>query len=193
MIHWQHRAILAPILVAALAPFALSGCLGKPEIEDRWTRLDINDVAIESASASWGQPVVVHARGSITYRTIQTGAVAMELRHSPSVLYDQVALTPDSPRLDRLHDVSRVLAESQVLASETVPVTGFDHLIQDLDFELEAMLPANDGGSIFLIFYFGEEQEEEVAPGEIVTFVDPAEFEAEQILPDGFELVPEVP
>lgn len=180
-------------LLFAVFALGISGCLQEPEIEDRWTRLDINDVDIESGLASWGQPVVVRARGSITYRTIQTGAVAMELRHSPSVLYDQVALTPDSPRLDRLHDVSRVLAESEVLATASVPVTGFDHLIQDLEFELEASLPANDGGSVFLVFYFGEEQEEEVAPDEVVTFVDPAEFEAEHILPDGLELVPEGP
>ncbi|MEZ4654026.1 MAG: hypothetical protein R3E12_10705 [Candidatus Eisenbacteria bacterium] len=82
-----HRPVAA-VALAAIAVFTLSGCLEAPELEDRWTRLDVVSLTTEAnAPTKWGEPVTLHARGRITYRAVLTGAVAMGLK-TPSIYPD---------------------------------------------------------------------------------------------------------
>jgi hypothetical protein len=168
------------------------GCLEAPELEDRWTRLDVIEVSTESsAPTKWGESVSLRARGRIIYRAVLTGAVAMELRYSDAIGFADVQLEEAGDRLAMTADIERILEGSTVLASASQPVTGFHKLIQEIDFELETRLPAGPGGGLFLIFYFGEEEEVEGADGEMETVVRPVAFEAQEVLPGGRELVPE--
>ena len=67
-----------------LAPAAL----GKPEIEDRWTRVDVVGANLTCRIRLWprrDQPIV-GARRAVTYRAILTGFAVAELRASTSVM-----------------------------------------------------------------------------------------------------------
>ncbi|MCA9727616.1 MAG: hypothetical protein KC729_08030 [Candidatus Eisenbacteria bacterium] len=186
-----HRPVAA-VALAAIAVFTLSGCLEAPELEDRWTRLDVVSLTTEAnAPTKWGEPVTLHARGRITYRAVLTGAVAMELRYSDAIGFADVQLEDDVDRLAMTEDIEQILAGSTVLASGAQSVTGFHKLIQEIDFDLQANLPAGPEGGLFVIFYFGEEEEVEGPGGEMETVVHPIEFAAHEILPGGMELVPE--
>ena len=184
------RAVLRNCIALALALSAAS-CLEAPELEDRWTRLDVVDLSTEAnAPTKWGEPVSIHARGRIMYRAVLTGAVAMELRYSDVLGFSDVQLEEESDRLAMTADIERILEGATVLAGASQPVTGFHKLIQEIEFDLEATLPPGPGG-LFVIFYFGEEEEVEGPGGEMETVVRPVEFEAYEVLPGGRELVPE--
>lgn len=195
LIRWSGKRrgseILRSILAGAIALFA-AGCLEAPELEDRWTRLDVVGISTQSnAPTKWGEPVVIHARGRVTYRAVLTGAVAMELRYSDGIGFADVQLEEDADRLAMTADIEHILEGSTVLAAASQPVTGFHKLIQEIEFELEATLPPGPDGGLFVIFYFGEEEEVEGPGGEMETVVRPIEFEAREVLPGGRELVPE--
>jgi len=185
----QRSGWVRSCLVLLLACSA--GCLDAPELEDRWTRLDVVELSTrENAPTKWGEPVSIHARGRITYRAVLTGAVAMELRYGDTIGFADVQLEDEADRLAMTADIERILESTTVLAGASQPVTGFHKLIQEIDFDLEATLPAGPGG-LFVIFYFGEEEEVEGARGEMETVVRPIEFSAREVLPGGRELVPE--
>ena len=179
------------LILAATMTSLATGCLESPELEDRWTRLDIVGLSTESGAAKWGDPVSIRARGRITYRAVLTGAVAMELRYSDAIGFADVQLEEGVDRLAMTADIERILEGSTVLAAASQAVTGFHKLIQEIDFDLDTTLPPGPAGGLFVIFYFGEEEEVEGPRGEMETVVRPLEFEALEVLPGGRELVPE--
>ena len=197
----SNRRLGAAVLAAVLAVPALSGCLGEPTIEDRWTRLDFT-----GANYANGQmvptgtvlPVVVGT--DITYRAIVTGYLVVELRGSGTVTAASVRVEPDAPREPMASDIDRILANSVSLGRATRAVTGWDHLIQHVDLSFNAMVPAVlDSASaangippgVFLLAYLGAGDKIERADGSDTLLVTPFPSATYQILPVGLELTPQ--
>lgn len=164
---------------------ALPGCsnLGEPEIADLWTRLDLAEAP--SVDSGTGE---VRFVGQITYRRVITGSVIAEIRISDLYTAEHFAFDPDTPREDMLRDVERLLAGSTSLGGVGVLVTGWDHLVQRIPLAIEASLPQPIPDGAFLVLYFGEVEEVEMASGETFDLFIPAAFTEDRILPIAFPL-----
>ncbi len=189
---WR-RAARRLLVVTALA-VAVSGCLGEPEIEDRWTRLDLESASLTPYQAlPVGSTPTVNVRAAITYRSILTGFVVAELRASSTITPAEVTVHPDAARLPMAQDIDRILANSVTLGRATRAVTGWDHLIQRLDLSFAGVVPSaidTSGaapGSVFLLCYLGEGEEVERQDGSDTLIVTPFDSMQYQILPIGME------
>jgi hypothetical protein len=170
------------ILLSVAGLLLLGGCLGEPGVDERWTRLDVLEILPPAGELEAGASVTIRVRGTVTYRAILTGTVALEIRAT------ETAIPLDGgDRLAMADAVGRILASSDLLASETRSVTGFDHLIQEFDVTMDAALPAD--GAAFLVFYLGEEERVAMPSGEEMILVRPFASEAKRILPAGVLLV----
>jgi hypothetical protein len=197
----------SPALVAALlAPFLLGGCLGDPPIEERWTLLEVVRAGPTDANAYAGTAAIpVEARVRITFREVLTGFVVVEVRQSDTITASDTAFDRRGRHLDVARDVDFVLANSTSLGFATHPVTGFDHLVREVELSFDAS-PAQDTGrspspseslspravsGLFLLVYFSDDVEEvEIAPGEEIEIVHPVLSTEMDILSTGLELVP---
>ena len=185
------------ILVAtAIGAVLLAGCLGEPEIDERWTLVEFVDVTPAPATALPGdQPIDVAVKGRITYRRIVTGFLVAEARYSDTLSPSSVAsLDPDEPTLDCAHDVDLILANSVTAGRATRAVTGFDHLQQEIDLSFTAQVPAamfaggTQNGWLYLLLYTGSGEEIELPSGADSLVVTPFVSDAEEILHTGFPL-----
>jgi hypothetical protein len=186
----------AVILITALA--ALSGCLGEPEIDERWTKLEMLDSDPKSqAQVASDAGVEVRVRGRITYRAIHTGFLVAELRYSAVLDPASVALDPLEHDLDQARMVDRILENSVTAGRATRAVTGFDHLMQDIDLgftgwvppEMTASYPDSGlTGGLYLLLYLAEGDEIELAGGRDSLVVTPFLSREYEILGTGLEL-----
>lgn len=176
-------------VVLALGAVLVGGCFDEPEIEDRWTRLDI-----QASSLSPGQTVPpgsldsVQVRVAITYRSILTGFAVAELRSSPNVATSMTAIHPDAPRVPMATDIDNLLPNSVTLGRATRAVTGWDHLIQTIDFTFNGSIPPSPYG-LFLVCYLAEGEEIELGDGTDSLVVTPFPSAQYEVLPVGMELV----
>jgi hypothetical protein len=181
--------------VPLLAIVALGGCLGEPEIEDRWTRLDVRGSSLAPGEVlAPGTNVSVNVQTAITYRAIVTGFVVTELRASPGITAADVGLRPDAPRLNMAQDIDRILANSVTMGRATRAITGWDHLIQEVNLSFTGVVPAASDSAgnpigLFLISYLGEGEEIEQQDGSDSLIVTPFPSTEYEILPVGLELV----
>lgn len=179
------------VWLGALLVVALAGCFDEPEIEDRWTRLDIRSANVVTGQVlPPGSPVSLTVSADITYRKIVTGFAVAELRASTLSAAD-VMLHPDAPRVRMAQDIDRILQNSVTRGRATRAVTGWDHLIQRLDFTFAGTAPAtadSNSAGLFLLFYLGSGVEVELANGTDSVVVTPFPSEAMEILPVGLEL-----
>lgn len=197
-------------VVPALGALAvLSGCLGEPEIQDRWTLLEVLDASPTDLGAySVGTattPVTVHAR--ITYRELLTGSLVADLRACATLTTDDVALDRSGDPLAVARDVDTVLQNSVSVGAEAVPVTGWDHLIQEVTFTFDGGLLAAtaadssvasagkgavSASGLFLLLYFAEDvQEVELRSGEKIDIITPTLSTQRDILSTGIEILPQ--
>lgn len=186
------RAAASALLVMAVLP--LVGCLGKPEIQDRWTRIDM-----VSANHAPDQPVPPGVRDSIdvvariTYRNIITGYAVAELRASATVANGAVTLSPDADRLRMATDIDRILANSTSVGRVVRPFTGWDHLVQTMDLSFAAVPPASVDttgatSGLFLLCYLGSGEKIELRDGTDSIAVTPYVSSQYEILPVGLKL-----
>lgn len=186
------RRRVAALAAGLVAAAAISGCLGAPEIEDRWTRVDLlgsNVPAGRVFTAGAAESVAVSA--AITYRAIRTGFLVAELRASGTIDAAGVTLHPGADRLPMALDVDRILANSVSVGRATRAITGWDHLIQRIDFSFHGRVPgASDSASagLFLVCYLGSGEEIELANGEDSLVITPFESTEYEVLPVGLEL-----
>lgn len=185
----------ARVTLVALVACATSGCFDAPKLEDRWTRLDI-----ASASVSPYQALTLGARESlavtvdVTYRAILTGYAVADLRWSEDYTPVTLPMTPDMARAPLAHRVDSLLAHSVSVGRSTRAVTGWDHLIQRIDFRFGANVPAvldssgAGGGGLFLVCYLGAGDLERRLGMEDTLIVTPYGSEAYQVLPVGLAL-----
>lgn len=180
-------ALLAAIALAAPA----AGCLGKPPIEDRWTRLDVESSSLApNQTLTPGDVDSVTVRARITYRSILTGFCVVELRASDSLGVADLVLHPEAPRLPMAHDIDRLLANSVSLGRATREVTGWDHLIQPLTLTFGAAAPPDSlvaGRGLFLVCYLGSGEEMQLPGGRDSVVITPFLSDDRQVLPVGME------
>jgi hypothetical protein len=189
------RAALAVVAMCALTG---GGCLGEPEIEDRWTRVDF-----ESSNVSAWQPLPAGSNqtfsvsAAITYRSIITGYAVTELRAS-SIRPAEVPVAPDADREPMAYAIDNILANSVSMGRATRAITGWDHLIQRIDFNFIGSVPAgvDSTGSppgLFLITYLAEGEEIEVQGGMDSLVITPFPSAPYEILPVGMPLTVAAP
>ena len=190
------RAVPRTTLPLAALALLAAGCLGEPELEDQWTRLDF-----VAASVAPGQAIAASESLAVsvdlTYRRIVTGFAVAELRASSTLAPGEVSLRPGVDRLVMANDVDRVLRSSVSIGRATRAVTGWDHLIQRIDFRFRATVPAVvDSGAVtglFLVCYLGSGDEIELADGSDSLVVTPLASVPNQLLPVGMALAAAAP
>ena len=133
------------------------------------------------------QPVAVSVRGRITYRGIRTGYLVAELRYSDSLTAAMLPLDPDVHTFENALAVEHILQNSVTAGRATWPVTGFDHLMQTVDLQFTAPLPAAMSGAasdslatrgLFLVLYMGDGEKLELPTGQDSLLVTPFDVEA---------------
>jgi len=177
------------VAAVLLASTALGGCLGAPKIEDRWTRVDIvstNLIPYQSLPA--GSTQTVTGRMTVTYRAILTGVAVAELRASSTLSPGSVVVHPEAERVPMAYDIERVLQNSVPLGREARPVTGWDHLIQPIDFTFRATVPTDSTAGLFLLCYLGSGTEIRLSDGTDSLVVTPFGSDQYQVLPVGMGL-----
>ncbi len=182
------RALLALLIFSAVA---LMSCLDEPDIDETWTKLEFLSVTPGPKQAhSASQPVNVSVKGRITYRSILTGFVVAELRYSPTITPASVALNPGEHTLRDAESIDRILANSVTTGRATRASTGFDHLMQDVNFNFTAQVPAaaSTGGGLYLILYMGEGDEVEQEDGSDSLVVTPFVSTNKEVLHTGFAI-----
>jgi hypothetical protein len=181
----------APVLLVA-ASLTVAGCFDKPGIEESWTRIDLlnsNIAESQSVAADSTLPVALSTR--ITYRSILTGYAVAELRASSTVSPADVVVGPNAPRLRMAQDIDRILQNSVTCGRAIRAVTGWDHLMQGIDFAFNGTVPAGTGpsGGLFLLCYLGSGQKIELPSGADTVIVTPFPSTTYQVLPIGMGLV----
>lgn len=185
----------------------LGGCLGDPPIEERWTLLEIVDAGPTDAGQfviGTGTPITMTAR--ITYRELLTGFLVAELRASTTLTANDTGLEQEDDFLGNAQDVDLILQNSISVGTNTAPVTGWDHLVQEMDFTFNGGVvqpTAADSSSaaagaqtvnasgLFLVLYFSDDVEEvELDSGEEIEVVTPVFSNERDILSTGLEIVP---
>ena len=184
---WRQAAVLG--LFATM----VGGCLGAPEIEDRWTRVDLLSSNLTPGQAiAPGSSQTITMSTTVTYRRILTGFVVADLRASTTPS-GTVVLNADAPREPMALDIDQILANSVSMGRATRAVTGWDHLIQHLDFSFTGVGPASTDSTgapvnLYLVCYMGDgvELERQGRPDTLI--VTPWMSTAYSILPVGIEL-----
>jgi hypothetical protein len=192
----RHLDVRLAVFVAVLAAVIVAGCvLDEPEVDERWTLVEFLDVSpAPGQTRTASQPIQVNANGRITYRRIVTGFLVAEVRYSDTISPQNVVLTPDDHTEACALAVDRILAASVSTGRATRAVTGFDHLMQDIDLSFTAQVPAamatNPGGpgGLYLVLYMGSGEEIELSSGEDSLVVTPFVSSATEILHTGFPL-----
>jgi hypothetical protein len=90
-------------------------------------------------------------------------------------------------------DIDGILAQSAPMGRATRAVTGWDHLVQRIDFAFDGFVPAAMDSSgppagLFLVCYLGQGSEIELPDGRDSLVVTPFPSTPYEILPVGIEL-----
>jgi hypothetical protein len=179
------RRALGLALVAGAV--LVAGCFDKPEIEDRWTRLDIEGATVANGQAMPVGSDSIAVNMAITYRRIVTGFAVCELRACSTLTTADVSLSPASDRVLMANDVDLVLANSVSMGRATRAVTGWDHLIQRIDFGFNGTVPQGTTG-LFLVCYLAQGDKVERGDGTDTLIVTPFPSVPNELLPVGIEL-----
>jgi len=175
------------IIAIVFGLMTLGSCLGEPEIDERWTLMEFLQVnPIPGQTAAANQPMTVTVNGRITYRDIVTGFLVAEARYSDAVSPAGVFLDYEE-HLDIAMDVDQILANSVTVGRATRAVTGFDHLMQDIDFQFTAQVPDSaNGRGLYVLLYIGDGDEIDLPGGGDSLVVTPFVSTDRQVLHTGF-------
>ncbi len=184
----MRRVAMAVLLCGATT---IVGCLDKPTIEERWTRVDIassNPFAHQLVTAGAALPVTMHA--TVTYRSVLTGFAVAELRVADSLGAVAMGMSPDVPRTEMARNIDQILAHSRSLGRSARAVTGWDHLIQPLDFSFSATAPMDSAAAsrLFLLCYLGSGERIELDSGADSILITPFISHEQEVLPAGLEV-----
>ena len=192
-----HRARVCGTVLLLLAVTGAGGCFDAPKLEDRWTRVDLLGANVTASQAlTPGSMQTFQLATTVTYRAIVTGYAVAELRASSVVPLTSVDLGANAPRLRMAQDIDRILLNSVSMGRTIRPVTGWDHLIQHIDFSFTAPVPAagdssmSPSGGLYLLCYLGSGVKLELPSGADSIIVTPFNSEASQVLPVGMGFAP---
>ena len=185
----SRRSIVALLATVAALVYLVS-CLGEPEIDERWTLIEMLDVTPPPGQAATGsQALNVTVKGRITYRKILTGFLVAEARYASSVPQTSVTMDPNEHTLAVTKYVDYVLANSVTAGRDTRAVTGFDHLMQDINLSFTASVPPDSApGGLYLLLYMGDVVEIELANGQDSLVVTPFVSTQYEVLHTGFPI-----
>jgi hypothetical protein len=193
------RRLSAVALLVAVAGLA-SGCFDAPPIEDRWTRIDLlGSNLTPNQSLTPAVPDSITVSTDLIYRSIVTGYAVAELRASGTIANASVTLDPKAPRVPMAQSIDAILLSSVSVGRATRAVTGWDHLIQHIDFGFSAvppasmdttMAPSGTATGLFLLCYLGSGQRVERRGQSDTIIVTPYNSSQYQILPVGMKLTP---
>jgi hypothetical protein len=192
------RIAVAMLPLVTLA-WASGGCLGlgSPKLEDRWTRVDMPGANLAVGQAvTAGSTIPVLVSSNITYRKIVTGYAVAELRASTTFTPGMLQLRPDGDRLRMANDIDQLLSTSVSMGRMTRAITGWDHLIQHIDFAFSGVVPSTVTDStgtgpvagLFLVCYLGSGVRLELPSGADSIIVTPFPSNQYEILPVGLPL-----
>jgi hypothetical protein len=190
------RALAAYPAIAGLA-LALAGCFDAPKLEDRWTRVDMLGASLAPAQpVTAGSTIPVQVSSDLYYRRILTGYAVAELRASTTIAPGMLQMNPNADRLRMATDMDRLLATSVSMGREARAVTGWDHLIQHIDFAFTGVVPGTVTDSVgtgptaglFLVCYLGSGVKVERQDGTDTVIVTPYPSTPYQILPVGLSV-----
>ncbi len=195
---FTRRMRTVAMVVAPLCLLAVAGCLGEPEIDERWTLIEMKGSSPRPGhTVNPGETVSVTVDGQITYRRIRTGFLVAEVRYSPDLAPGALDLDPEEHTLTTSHQVERVLNSSVTAGRATKAVTGFDHLVQRINFAFDAIVPAEmlngDPDSVanrglYLVLYLAEGEEIILADNRDSLVVTPLPVDEYELLFTGFAL-----
>ena len=192
----SHRLLVSSLASAVLA-LVLAGCFDAPKIEDRWTRVDMTGASLAPGEpVSAGSTIPVQVASDIYYRRILTGYAVAELRASTSISPGMLQMNPNADRLGMATDMDRLLATSVSMGREARAFTGWDHLIQHMDFAFTGLVPGSVTDSVgtgptaglFLVCYLGSGVKVERQDGTDTVIVTPYASAPYQILPVGLSV-----
>ncbi len=179
------------VILPAVGALMLGSCLGEPEVDERWTLLEMVSVTPQPDQARpASQPLNVSVSGRVTYRDIVTGFMVAEVRYSPTLTTLSVPLDKDEHTEQCARSVDQVLANSVTAGRATRAVTGWDHLIQNVNLSFTASVPPAvlTSGGLFLVLYMGSGEEVELANGDDSLVVTPFVSTDKEILHTGFPI-----
>jgi len=191
------RTRTARWLAGAALALAAAGCLDEPKVEDRWTRVDMTGASLApSQPVPAGSTIPVQVSSDIYYRRILTGYAVAELRASTSISPGMLQMNPNADRLLMANDMDRLLATSVSMGREARAFTGWDHLIQHMDFAFTGVVPGTVTDSVgtgptaglFLVCYLGSGVKVERQDGTDTVIVTPYASSPYQILPVGLSV-----
>ena len=180
------------VLGLVLAILTNTGCLGEPEIDERWTLVELMATTPgPGASLPVDRDVDISVTGRITYRDIETGFLVAEARYAENLDRTGLVLDHTVHDLAGALEIERILDNSVTAGRATKAVTGFDHLMQTVDLSFTARVPGALGTappdsttfrSLFLVLYIGEGEEVELQDGRDSLVVTPFRVEETEVL-----------
>ena len=181
----------AAVVLLLVGAVTVAGCFyDKLNTEDRWTRVDFGNTSVTPGQiVPGGSPQAFSLRANVTYRDILTGFCVAELRVADSLGAAQMTVAPDAPRVPMAQNIDVILQNSRSLGRSTRAVTGWDHLIQPIDFAFSATPPSGSTGRLFLLCYLGSGTRVEFANGGDTLIITPFISSQREVLPVGMELV----
>jgi hypothetical protein len=167
----------------ALACALLTGCLTKPPVEESWTKLEIVDVQSSPPSGE-DSTGTINVRARITYRAIVTASIIADVRYTtdPALVTDLATNPLDSvePQLESAQRVDVLSQNSTSLVFADQLVTGFDHLIQEVDlaiagdpFTADSTVTPDSTGALLVVLSMAAVDEVELEDGEEMLVVTP--------------------
>jgi hypothetical protein len=143
-----------------------------------------------------GSTIPVQVSSDLYYRRILTGYAVAELRASTTFSPGMLQLAPNADRLRMANDMDRLLATSVSMGREARAVTGWDHLIQHIDFAFTGVVPGTVTDSVgtgptaglYLVCYLGSGVKVERQDGTDTVIVTPYPSTPYQILPVGLSV-----
>lgn len=195
----RHPILLrAGLATCGLLGLVLAGCLDEPEIDERWTLVEmLASSPGPGASLPADRDIDINVTGRITYRDIETGFLVAEARYAENLDRTGLVLDPGVHTLDSALEIERILDNSVTAGRATKAVTGFDHLMQTVELDFTARVPGALAAAppdsvtyrnLFLVLYIGEGDEVELQDGRDSLVVTPFRVEETQVLFTGHRL-----
>ncbi len=188
----RYSRTLAMAVTLTMGALPLVSCLGEPEVDERWTLLEMRAVAPAPGVTVSGNQISVAVDARVTYRQILTGFMVAEVRYSDVFNPANLALDPTVHDEETAEDIDAILANSVTMGRATKAVTGWDHLMQDMELDFTAQVPqmnaSDPNQGLFLLVYMGSGEEIQLQDGRDSLVVTPFVSTDKQVLHTGFAL-----